>query len=84
MGHRHEFRFRDTDAAKLADWGNQRPRLDKGFRLRRINIPNGRGSEPGLVVDCAQAWDCLAECANDLAANHTELTISPSNLILSL
>jgi hypothetical protein len=84
LGSRHAFRFRDTDATELADWRSQRPRLDKDFKLRRINLPDGRGSEPGLVVDCARAWDCLAERAHDLAANHTERIISPSNLILGL
>ena len=79
-GARHAFQFRDSDATELADWDTGRPRLDKDFMLRRINRPN----EQGLVVDCAQAWECLAERANDLAANHNERTISPPNLILGL
>jgi hypothetical protein len=78
--HRHAFRFRDSDASELADWRTQRPRLDKYFKLRRFDLPHG--SPPGLVVDCAQAWKCLAERAFSLADNHTECSISPSNLIL--
>jgi len=84
LASRHAFRFRDTDATKLADWRSQRPRLDKDFKLRRINLPHGRGSEPGLVVDCARAWDCLAERAHDLAGNHAGHIIRPSDLILGL
>jgi hypothetical protein len=77
---RHAFRFRDSDASGLEDWHTQRPRLDKDFKLRRINMPK----EDGLVVDCAQAWRCLADRATDLAANHSERPIRPSDLILGL
>lgn len=77
---RHAFEFRDSDAAELADWHVQRPRVDRDFRLRRINRPD----DSGLVVDCSQAWRCLAECAEDLSANHRERAISASNLILGL
>lgn len=74
------FRFRDSDALGLEDWHTQRPRLDKDFKLRRINMPR----EEGLVVDCAEAWRCLADCAADLAGNHSERLIRASDLILGL
>jgi hypothetical protein len=45
--------------------------------LRRINRPN----QPGLVVDCSLAWDCLVKHTKALAASHT---VDPSNLILGL
>lgn len=63
---------------ELADWHNGRPRLDKDFNLRRINRP----TEQGLVVDCSQAWDILAEHAPELATNYIEGNITASNLIL--
>jgi hypothetical protein len=43
-----------------------------------INTP----TENGLVVDCSRAWQCLAQRARHLVANHTERAINPSNLIL--
>jgi hypothetical protein len=52
----------------------------KDFKLRRINYP----TEKGLVVDCSLAWDCLAKTASEVAANHTEHKIQPSDLILGL
>ncbi|KAJ6625986.1 hypothetical protein B0H10DRAFT_568334 [Mycena sp. CBHHK59/15] len=75
---RHTFRFRDSDATNLADWRNGRPRVQKDFLLRRINVPN----ESGLVVDCGDAWNVLSEIAAELAAGHTERSITASNLIL--
>ncbi|KAF7373634.1 hypothetical protein MSAN_00573800 [Mycena sanguinolenta] len=74
----HEFRFPNLGDVDLADWRKGRPRLQKDFLLRRINLPR----EPGLVVDCSGAWKVLAERADDLAANHSERSISASNLIL--
>ncbi|KAF7369797.1 hypothetical protein MVEN_00312200 [Mycena venus] len=74
---RHEFRF-PTGAVHLTDWRGQRPRLTKDFMLRRINSPR----EPGLVVDCSEAWKVLAERAPILASDHTERPVSASNLIL--
>jgi len=79
---RHTFRFRDSDSKELADWRTQRPRLDKDFKLRRFDLPSARSSEPGLIVDCERAWECLAHRAHSLAEHHTARTISPSDLIL--
>jgi hypothetical protein len=64
----------------LEDWRVGRPRIMKDFKLRRINYP----TEKGLVVDCSLAWDCLAKTASEVAANHTERKIQPSDLILGL
>jgi hypothetical protein len=65
---------------ELADWNTGRPRLQKDFKMRRINKPQ----EEGLVVDCARAWGSLEKHANSLAENHPERNITSSNLILGL
>ncbi|KAJ7457034.1 hypothetical protein FB451DRAFT_601064 [Mycena latifolia] len=75
---RHSFKFRASDVADLADWRGGRPRLEKDFLLRRINVP----SEPGLVVDCSKAWAVLADSAARLASEQAEPLLSASNLIL--
>ncbi|KAJ6463557.1 hypothetical protein C8R45DRAFT_523021 [Mycena sanguinolenta] len=75
---RHEFRFPSLGDVDLADWRTGRPRLQKDFLLRRINLP----CEPGLVVDCSGAWKVLTERAANLAADHRERSINASNLIL--
>ncbi|KAJ6625981.1 hypothetical protein B0H10DRAFT_568119 [Mycena sp. CBHHK59/15] len=75
---RHAFRLLDSDATHLADWRKGRARLQKDFLLRRLN----RLDESGLVVDCAAAWKVLSETAVELAAGHTQRSITASNLIL--
>ncbi|KAJ7630106.1 hypothetical protein DFH06DRAFT_1480186 [Mycena polygramma] len=75
---RHEFRFPASGVVDLLDWRSERPRLDRDFLLRRINVPG----EKGLVVECSTAWKALSECATDLASKHTERSITASNLIL--
>ncbi|KAK6993107.1 hypothetical protein R3P38DRAFT_117999 [Favolaschia claudopus] len=75
---RHEFRFSTLSAIGLVDWRNERPRLFKDFLLRKINSP----LDPGLVVECSEAWKVLGECAATLAAEHHERPVSASSLIL--
>ncbi|KAJ7153460.1 hypothetical protein C8R43DRAFT_1002045 [Mycena crocata] len=75
---RYTFQFTKSSATDLADWRKERPRLDKNFLLRRINLP----TEHGLVVECSKAWKVLSERAESLASNHTERSINASNLIL--
>ncbi|KAJ6578790.1 hypothetical protein DFH09DRAFT_1148317 [Mycena vulgaris] len=75
---RHSFRFPNSNAIDLADWRNGRPRLDKDFLLRRINVPN----EPGLIVECSEAWKVLAQSAAALASDHADRSVTASNLIL--
>ncbi|KAJ7756349.1 hypothetical protein B0H16DRAFT_1539642 [Mycena metata] len=75
---RHEYRLPTSGPVDLADWRTGRPRLDKDFLLRRINLPR----ESGLVVDCSEAWKVLAESAPTIASNNSERSISASNLIL--
>ncbi|KAJ7042967.1 hypothetical protein C8F04DRAFT_59053 [Mycena alexandri] len=77
---RHKFLFPSSGPVDLADWRAGRPRLDKDFLLRRINLPR----ESGLVVDCSEAWNVLAESATTIASNHSECPVSASDLILSL
>jgi hypothetical protein len=77
---RHEFRLPTSGAVDLADWRSGRPRFDKDFLLRRINLPR----ESGLVVECSEAWKVLSDSASALASNHSERSISASNLILGL
>ncbi|KAJ7658478.1 hypothetical protein B0H17DRAFT_1145578 [Mycena rosella] len=68
------------DTTDVAGTISGRPRLDKDFLLRRINLP----SESGLVVECSEAWKVLATSASTLAENHTEHSITASNLILEI
>jgi hypothetical protein len=75
---RHTFKFNDSDARGLHDWTNGRPRIDKDFRVGTLNRP----FQDGLVVDCTKAWLFLSERASELAANHAECGIGPSDLIL--
>lgn len=75
---RHAFQFRDCDPMELVDWYNGRAGLVRDFRLIRINLP----SEPGLVVDCTRAWECLIERAYDLVTNYTDRSLNPSDLIV--
>lgn len=75
---RHDFRFRESDASNLTDWSSGRPRLDKDFKLGRINKP----SENGVVVDCTKAWDWLADHADETIASLDDPNIKASNLIL--
>lgn len=75
---RHDFRFRESDASNLTDWSSGRPRLDKDFKLGRINKP----SENGVVVDCTKAWDWLASHADETIASLDDPSVKASNLIL--
>jgi hypothetical protein len=80
--HRHTFQFRDSDIANLGNCHPGQPEVVRDAMLKRINRP----SEPGLVVDCSLAWECLAKRAKGLAAGHTASrhAINTSNLILGL
>jgi hypothetical protein len=75
---RHTFKFRDSDAKGLENWSSGRLSITRDFMFGTINKRPGHGS----VVDCTRAWDCLRERANDLAAKHTERTVTSSQLIL--
>ncbi|KAJ7161062.1 hypothetical protein C8R46DRAFT_1106395 [Mycena filopes] len=55
---RHEFRFPTSGPVDLEDWRTMRPRIDKDFLLRRINVPP---RDTGLVVECSEAWKVDAE-----------------------
>ncbi|KAK7055534.1 hypothetical protein R3P38DRAFT_2847666 [Favolaschia claudopus] len=77
---RHECRFSYPLALEFnsENWHENRPRILKESRVRRVNVP----SKTGLVVECTKAWKVLAECAADLAAEHHDRSVAASDLIL--
>ncbi|KAF7307883.1 Arabinanase/levansucrase/invertase superfamily protein [Mycena kentingensis (nom. inval.)] len=77
---RHTFRFKDTDMELLADWRKGRPRLQKDFLLRRLNLPDP--AHKGLVVDCSKAWKGLEAHAPAIISAHGDGNIRANNLIL--
>ncbi|KAJ7054698.1 hypothetical protein C8F01DRAFT_1162617 [Mycena amicta] len=78
---RHAFRFMDADMNSMSHWRLGRPRLQKDFLLRRLNLPD-HCMYPELVVDSSKAWKALEAQAAALAWAHKERDLTPNDLIL--